>query len=44
MLAHVVLTYDVKLEDGAAHPEARQIGAMMLPDQNAKVMFKTRAR
>ena len=43
MLAHVVLTYDVKLEDGAMHPEARQIGAMMWPDQNAKIMFRSRA-
>ena len=42
MLAHIVLTYDVKLEDGATHPEAVQIGGMMCPSPNAKVMFRAR--
>lgn len=42
MLAHIVVTYDVKLEDDAPRPRTRYIGTSVVPDANAKVMFRRR--
>jgi len=44
MLAHIVASYDVKLEDGAStRPESVWVGAVMAANPNAKVMFRMRA-
>ena len=43
MLAHVVVTYDVKLEENTNRPQTVSIGTAMTPDPNAKVMFRRRA-
>ncbi|KAF9244148.1 cytochrome P450 [Melanogaster broomeanus] len=43
MLAHVVLSYDIKLENGAAQPQSVQIGIAIAADSSAKVMFRKRA-
>jgi cytochrome P450 len=42
MLAHVVTTYDVKLEEGHA-PVDKWYGISHVPDPKAKVMFRKRA-
>lgn len=42
MLAHIVMTYDVKLEDDTPRPQAQFIGTSMRLDPNAKVMFRRR--
>ncbi|KAG9310148.1 cytochrome P450 [Chiua virens] len=42
MLAHVVVSYDVKLEDGATHPKPLRNGISLAPDPSAKVMFRRR--
>ena len=39
MLAHIVVTYDIKLEDDTPRPRAR---ASTLPDLSAKVVFRRR--
>ena len=41
MLAHVVVTYDVKFEDGLAAPPKLCIGSLLAPGK-AKVMFRKR--
>ena len=43
MLAHIVTTYDVKLEDDKPEPQMQFIGTLILPDTSAKVMFRKRA-
>lgn len=44
MLAHVVVTYDIKLADEMVSPRTRHTGmGMMTPDPDAKVMFRNRA-
>ena len=37
MLAYIVVTYDVKLDDDTPRPQTR---ASTLPDSSAKVMFR----
>ena len=44
MLAHVVVTYDVKLEDDAARPRSLHIGPAILADSRAKVLFRKRIK
>ena len=41
MLAHVVLTYDIKLEKEGSAPEPTWIGSAILPNQG-NVMFRKR--
>ncbi|KAJ7486891.1 cytochrome P450 [Mycena latifolia] len=42
MLAHVVLNYDVKLDDsaGGKRPPDQSIGAALIPDRTARVWFR----
>ncbi|KAI9569394.1 cytochrome P450 [Boletus coccyginus] len=42
MLAHVVVTYDVKLEDNATLPANWHIGTFIKANSRAKVMFRNR--
>ena len=42
MLAHVVVTYDVKLEDNAMHPPSEHIATFIVTNARAKVMFRNR--
>ncbi|KAG9310147.1 cytochrome P450 [Chiua virens] len=42
MLAHIVLSYDVKLEDGATSPKPMHDGPGVAADPFAKVMFRRR--
>jgi hypothetical protein len=42
MLAHVVVTYDVKLEDNVTHPPSQHIGTFIAANPRAKVMFRNR--
>jgi len=42
MLAHVVVTYDVKLEDNATLPPNWRIGTFIKANSRAKVMFRNR--
>ena len=44
MLAHVVVTYDVKLEDNAARPRSLYIDPAILADPSAKVLFGKRIK
>ena len=44
MLAHVVTSYDVKLEDNQPRPQSWRIGPAIAADSTAKVMFKQRFR
>ena len=43
MLAHVVVTYDVKLEDNAMYPPSWHIGTFIAANPRAKVMFRNRS-
>ena len=36
MLAHIVTTYDVKLEDGATRPRSLHFGTSIMPNPRAK--------
>jgi len=42
MLAHIVVTYDVKLEDNTTRPPSLRIGSMAAANPRAKVMFRNR--
>ncbi|KAF9233835.1 cytochrome P450 [Melanogaster broomeanus] len=42
MLAHVVVSYDIKLEDGAARPESFRFASLMGANGGAKLMFRKR--
>ncbi|KAF8547708.1 cytochrome P450 [Imleria badia] len=44
MLAHIVTTYDIKLEDDTTRPQSLRIGSSIGANPTAKVMFRTRAR
>ena len=44
MLAHVVTTYDIKLEENATRPRSFRIGSSIGANSMAKVMFRPRAR
>jgi len=43
MLAHIVVTYDVKLEDNKPRPEGIRNGQGFFADPSSKVMFRKRA-
>jgi hypothetical protein len=43
MLAHVVLSYDVKLEDNATRPQSLHSGIHIAAHPTARVMFRKRA-
>jgi hypothetical protein len=43
MLVHVLLTYDVTLENEGVRPENRWSGFMVTPDPTAVVMFRKRS-
>ena len=43
MLAYVVVTYDMKLEDNVTHPPSWHIGTYTAVNPRAKVMFRNRA-
>ncbi|KAI6103577.1 cytochrome P450 [Pisolithus sp. B1] len=42
MLAHVVMTYDVKRENDECSPNSLHIGSAIMPNPTAKVMFRKR--
>ncbi|KAF8549787.1 cytochrome P450, partial [Imleria badia] len=42
MLAHILVMYDVKLEDNAARPKTLHFVTSNVPDPSAKVMFRRR--
>ena len=42
MLAHIVVTYDVKLVDNAPRPRTMYFEMTLIPDPSAKVMFRRR--
>lgn len=42
MLAHVVTTYDVKLENEGVVPEPLWVASALVPNPTAKVMFRKR--
>ena len=42
MMAHLVLNYDVKFEDGQACPENLWFAMSILPDPSIKVLFRKR--
>lgn len=42
ILAHVVVTYDVKMKEDGALPSSRWIFTALIPDQKAKVLFRRR--
>ena len=42
MLAHIVTTYDIKLEDAAIRPPSLRFGTAITPDPRAKVLFRRR--
>jgi cytochrome P450 len=43
MLAHIVMTYDIELENGATRPRSLRFSTSILPDPRAKVLFRRRA-
>ncbi|KAF9225200.1 cytochrome P450 [Gyrodon lividus] len=43
MLAHVVVSYDIKLEDNATRPQSLYVGSSIRAHPTAKVMFRRRA-
>ncbi|KAG8219260.1 cytochrome P450 [Butyriboletus roseoflavus] len=42
MLAHIVVTYDVKLADNATPPRTLHFATALMPDPRAKLMFRRR--
>ena len=42
MLAHLLVTYDVKLEDNTTHPQSWHIGTYIAANPRAKVLFRNR--
>ena len=42
MMAHVLLTYDVKLEREGELPKPSWFGAIRIPDPKARVLFRQR--
>jgi hypothetical protein len=43
LLAHILVTYDFKLEEGKRAPRIRVIGSLRVPEK-ANVMFRKRQR
>ncbi|KAI6005461.1 cytochrome P450 [Pisolithus albus] len=44
MMAHIVMSYDVKLEDDTCHPQTLRVGRSIVPNPAAKVMFRKRVK
>ncbi|KAI6124825.1 cytochrome P450 [Pisolithus croceorrhizus] len=44
MLAHIVVSYDVKLEDDKSRPQSLRVGRSIVPNPTAKVMFRKRIK
>jgi hypothetical protein len=42
MMAHLVLTYDFKLENEGVRPPDTWLGAYCVPNRKAKVLFRKR--
>ncbi|KAL4068774.1 cytochrome P450 [Scleroderma yunnanense] len=42
MLAHIVMSYDVKLEENATLPKSQYVGTVILANTSSKVMFRKR--
>jgi cytochrome P450 len=42
MMAHVLLKYDIKFEDGATKPQTKWFAAYATPDTRCRVMFRER--
>ena len=42
MMAHVVMNYDVKLENAGVRPEDKWIATSCVPNPNVKVLFRRR--
>ncbi|KAI6039988.1 cytochrome P450 [Pisolithus marmoratus] len=42
VLAHIVMSYDVKLEDDTPHPNSLHVGRFIVPNPTVKVMFRKR--
>jgi len=42
MLAHIILSYDMKLEDNATPPRSKYRGTTILANPTAKIMFRRR--
>ncbi|KAF9231273.1 cytochrome P450 [Melanogaster broomeanus] len=42
MLAHLVVSYDIKLEDGIARPQSLRVGPFTTANPSAKVVFRKR--
>lgn len=42
ILAHIVLTYDIKFEEEGVRPADYWVGGNRLPNSKAKVMFRKR--
>jgi hypothetical protein len=43
LLAHILVTYDIKLEEGKRAPRTLTIGSMRIPEK-ANVMFRKRQK
>ena len=43
MLAHIVTTYDIKLEENTTRPQSLHVGSSIGANPTAKVMFRKRA-
>lgn len=44
MLAHIVTTYDIKLEENTTRPRSLHIGSAIATNSTARVMFRKRTR
>ncbi|KIK12874.1 hypothetical protein PISMIDRAFT_689125 [Pisolithus microcarpus 441] len=44
MMAHIVMSYDVKLEDDTCRPQTLRVGRSIVPNPAAKVMFRKRVQ
>ena len=42
MMAHIVMTYDIKLEDNAIRPRSLQFSTSAIANPYAKVVFRKR--
>jgi len=42
MMAHIVITYDLKLEDEGVRPKDEWYGSTCLPNRKAEVFFRRR--
>lgn len=42
MLAHIVINYDIKLEEEGVRPPNKWFGLTLIPDPTAKLLFRKR--